>query len=195
MVEADVNIRSPNRQDWLVGVFLPTLRQRNRPVPPEVERPGNNDVSLVILQPRRVHRLPVHGIDDNLRIKLPSRKRKQSARRLPGEPIVTAYRQRDARCCAGGTVGYRPVLRIKNVNVPVTVSGDRRLPLITGLESETFLRHESRNAQGGFSRGQNQQNQQRGFQHSSRPGLEVSGRKKHATEPLTPSKNPFRTLP
>ena len=71
VVESDVNIGSSNRQHGLVGIVLPTLGPRERPVTAEVERTGNNNVALIVLHPRGVHRLPVHGIDHDLRIKLP----------------------------------------------------------------------------------------------------------------------------
>ena len=71
MVESHVHIRATDGQDGLVRILVPTLRPGVRPCTPKVQRPGHNDITLVILQPGCVYSLPVCGIYNDLRVKLP----------------------------------------------------------------------------------------------------------------------------
>ena len=192
VVEAHVNIRPAHRQHRPVGLCLAALRPGKRPGSAEVERAGDHNVALIVLHPRRVYGLPVHRINHDLRIELAGRQGKQRPRRLPRNSIVAAHQQRHGRGSTAWTIGDGTILRIENVDVPVTVGGDCGFPLITGAVADASLRRESRDRQRRLACRQSQQQQKPQLLCSSWPGLEVAGRQKHGTDPLA---NPSRTLP
>ena len=78
MVVAHVYVRSADGEHRLVRLLPAAICYRQVPGAPKVDRPGHDNVALLVLQPGRVDRLPVDRIYHNLRIKLAGRKGKQS---------------------------------------------------------------------------------------------------------------------
>ena len=93
---------------------------------------------------RRVHRLPVHRINHNLRIKLSGRPSHQWMRRSPRHSIVIADHQRDRGSRTGRAIADRAVPRKENVEVSTAIRRQSRLPLIPSVIANTVCGSEAR---------------------------------------------------
>src|SRR3984957_4007991 len=160
VVESHVNIPTPHREYWLIGVFSTALGHRHRPGSPNDDRSPHANVSFPVLQPPPVHGRPVNGIHHDLRIEFPRRQRKQRLRRLPCNSIVIADQQGNRWRRAVLAVGHGAVLRVENVNVPVAVGGYCWLPLIARGVTDAPLRREYTRGQYGLHACQKQKREQ-----------------------------------
>jgi hypothetical protein len=96
-----------------------------------------------MLQPGRVYSSAVHGIDDNLRIKLRRAANSNPALRLPTGSVVGTFHQDHRRHWTGITSWNLDVLRIENVDVTVAIGRDGGLPLISDAQADAILRRKS----------------------------------------------------
>ena len=105
VIEAYVNVRSAYGKHWFVGVIRGMLRNGERPAPAEIYRPGDHDVSLIVLQPGGVQRLPVRGIDDYLGIELSGCEREEGREGSQEIPLSLLVESTIAGAATGPAAG------------------------------------------------------------------------------------------
>src|SRR5207244_8897690 len=116
----------------------------HQPALAEIDGLGNNGVALIVLKPSGVHRFMVGRVNHNLCIELSRDRRCNLPGHLPACAIVIADHQDHLRKWARRAAGNGYVLRIEYINVAITVSRDRWLPLISAGIANPGLVSESR---------------------------------------------------
>src|SRR6186713_2463469 len=99
----------------------------------EVRRFRDNDIALVILHKGSEHGLSIYGINDNLRIPLPTGLCTIGVdykRCTPCCPMVITDLKDLCRVGTIRAVGYAAILRIQDVDVAQSVRRNGRLPFI-----------------------------------------------------------------
>ena len=154
----EVDVAGARGEDVLVGPALQRLDEDGLPGRAEVIGAGHVLARLVVLHEGRVDGAAVRGVDDDLRIVLPFGRRRECARCRPGLAAVAGDLQDRVRARAGRAArvglaaavsGVVDVVRPGRVDVAGLVGGDRRLPVVAGLEAEAHRGREARRGRGG----------------------------------------------
>src|SRR5689334_22625338 len=109
----------------------------------EVRRFRDNDIALVILHKGGEHGSSIYGINDNLRIPLPTGFRTfrvDYKRCTPCCPMVIADLEDLRWVGAIRAAGYAAILRIQDVDVTKSVRCNGRFPFILHIETQASLR-------------------------------------------------------
>ena len=148
VVVGKVDIVAAYQQNIFVHASIGAIGNRNLPSLAEVGGLGEGNVTLPVLQPGSIDGFSIQRIDHDLRIHLLASRRSDHTWRRPGRATVAADGEDSGGAGAARAAWHAAILRIEDINVPIAVGGDGRLPLIASGEADASLRRKTGNGQG-----------------------------------------------
>ena len=148
VVVGDVDIVAAYQQNIFVHAGIGAIGNRNLPGLAEVGGFGEGNVTLAVLQPGSVDGFSIQRINYDLRIHLLASRRSDHTWRRPGRAAVAADGEDSGGAGAARAAWHAAILRIEDINVPIAIGGDGRLPLVASSEPDAGLRRKTGNGQG-----------------------------------------------